>query len=108
MNKILQTDRQTDRPTDRQADSSIPPSNFVCGGIKTISDFIKGTAFKKVVSATKYLALACDSPQLALTLGHYVKQIAFLKVRCGIITGSSECQQEGKDFQYLYEAHWNK
>ena len=38
MNKILRTDRPTDRPTnqptDRQADSSIPPSNFVCGGIK--------------------------------------------------------------------------
>ena len=27
------TDRPTDQPTNRQADSSIPPSNFVCGGI---------------------------------------------------------------------------
>ena len=77
------------------------------GEEKTISDFIKGTEFKKVVSATKSLALSCDSSQLALTLGHYIKQIAFLKVSCGIMNGSSEYQQEGKDFQYLYEAHWN-
>ena len=29
----LQTDRQTDRRTDGQGDSSIPPPNFVAGGI---------------------------------------------------------------------------
>ena len=30
----LQTDGQTDRQTDGQGDSSIPPPNFVAGGIK--------------------------------------------------------------------------
>ena len=29
-----QTDRPTAHPTDRQADSSIPPTNFLCRGIK--------------------------------------------------------------------------
>ena len=32
----LQTDRQTDRRTDGRGDSSIPPPNFVAGGIKII------------------------------------------------------------------------
>ena len=31
----LQTDGQTDGQTDRQGDSSIPPPNFVAGGIKS-------------------------------------------------------------------------
>ena len=36
----LQTDRQTDRRTDGRGDSSIPPPNFVAGGI------IKGTVIQ--------------------------------------------------------------
>ena len=33
-----QTARPNARPPDRQADSSIPPTNFVCGGIKIIEN----------------------------------------------------------------------
>ena len=37
-----QTTCPTSRPTDRQADSSIPHTNFVCGGIKTRAFWGKG------------------------------------------------------------------
>ena len=33
--------RQTDRLTNRQADSSIPPTNFVCGGIINVTEKMK-------------------------------------------------------------------
>ena len=39
------TDRQTDGRTDGQGDSSIPPPNFVAGGIKTADTLRNGTKY---------------------------------------------------------------
>ena len=72
-----------------------------------LSTFISGKQFARVVDATKALALECDSPQLALTLGHYVKHIGLLKVNLGIQEDNEECVKEARNFSELYQAHWN-
>lgn len=72
-----------------------------------LSEFITGRNFAKVVDATKCLALECDSPQLALTLGHYIKHVALLKGSLGIQTESAQIVTEARDFKELYNAHWN-
>lgn len=72
-----------------------------------LTDFIVGTRFYDVVAATKSLSIKADSPQIALVLGHYIKHIALLKISLGIQTGSPDAQNEGREFQYMFQAHWN-
>ena len=74
---------------------------------KSMSDILTGQQFDSVVKATKELALESDSPQLALVLSRYVKQCCLLKMSVGIKTGDEKMQKEAKDFDYLYQAHWN-
>lgn len=75
--------------------------------LSPLSEFINGRHFLKVVDATKSLALECDSPQLALTLGHYIKHIALLKGSIGIQEENTQIVNEARDFKELYSAHWN-
>lgn len=72
-----------------------------------LEKFISGTHFTYVVNATKALALKTNSPQIALVLGHYMKHSALLKISLGIQNAFVEMQNEGRDFQILYQAHWN-
>lgn len=72
-----------------------------------LSEYLTGRNFAKVINATKTLALECDSPQLALTLGHYIKHIALLKGSLGIQTENPKLVTEANDFKELYSAHWN-
>lgn len=71
-----------------------------------IDYYLCPSEFKNVVHAVKELSQEANSPNLALTLGHYVKQLALLKGSKGIETGNEKKQKEAKDFQELYAAHW--
>ena len=72
-----------------------------------LSTFICGQRYKKVCEATKRLAVTTDSPQIALVLGNYIKHLALLKISMGICNGDADEQSEGRDFQFLFQAHWN-
>lgn len=72
-----------------------------------LSDFISGREFMNVVTAVKELSLEANSPNLALTLGHYVKQICLLKVSSGIMTEDMRKKEDANNFKELYAAHWN-
>ena len=72
-----------------------------------LSDYITGRNFGLVTNATKSLALKSDSPQVALTLGHYIKHVALLKISVGIQEDNSDYIKEGRNFQELYQCHWN-
>ena len=74
---------------------------------KQLSDFITGPDFDPVIDGVKALAKETDSPQIALQLGHYLKQIALLKVSVAIQTEKTNDKEEARSFQYLFEAHWN-
>ena len=43
---------------------------------------------------------------MALTLGHYLKQIFLLKLSLGISTENATMKAEATDFKQLFEAHW--
>lgn len=73
----------------------------------SLTEYIAPKNFLTVVNATKSLVLKTDSPQIALVLGHYIKQINLLKISLGIMNNCKQEQNEGRDFQILYQAHWN-
>ncbi|XP_064637854.1 uncharacterized protein LOC135494033 [Lineus longissimus] len=59
----------------------------------------------------KMLAQDSDSPQLAIVLGHYIKQCNLLKISISIQTEddilSKDMENEAERFERLYRAHWN-
>ena len=52
----------------------------VHGKEKTLSDSFVGRRIMDVANATKRLTICCDSPKSVLTLGHFIKQCASLKI----------------------------
>ena len=74
---------------------------------ESLSFFVTGPRYKAITEAVKRLAISTDSPQMALVLGHYIKHIALLKISRGIQNGDVDAQSEGRDFQFLFQAHWN-
>ncbi|ESO97595.1 hypothetical protein LOTGIDRAFT_228230 [Lottia gigantea] len=73
-----------------------------------LNSYICGREFSTVVNTVKELSIECNSPNLALTLGHYLKQICLLKISLSIEKGDDpSLKQEASDFQQLYNAHWN-
>ena len=48
-----------------------------------------------------------DSPNLALTLGHYIKQICQLKQSLAIQSEAKKDQEDAAAFNVLLSAHWN-
>ena len=71
-----------------------------------LSNFINGRRFMTVVEAVKECSLQAESPSIALTLGHYLKQIFLLKLSLGIRTENATMKAEATDFKQLFEAHW--
>jgi hypothetical protein len=72
-----------------------------------LEHFISGSKFNQVVNATIAISKQSNSPQIALVLGHYVKHLALLKVSMSIQNAQKEDANEARDFQKLYQAHWN-
>jgi hypothetical protein len=67
-------------------------------------NFLSGKHFMSVVYGVKQLSMEADSPNLALTLGHYLKQINLLKMSIGIQSEDpvkSEQLKEAGDFQVV-------
>ena len=74
---------------------------------KPLRDFLTGPGFRLVVEGVKGLAIDSDSPQIALVLSRYIKQCALLKLSMGIQSQDKIAQDDAKDFDFLYQTHWN-
>ena len=74
---------------------------------KPLSDFITAQKFEHMVKAVKMLAIENNSPQVAIVLGHYMKHCSLLKLTHAIKTDCEISQKEAKEFQFLYQTHWN-
>ena len=73
----------------------------------SLSQFLSPKYFRHVVASVKELALDTDSPNIALTLGHYIKQSILLKISLGIEREDKDLIERGQSFKTLYETHWN-
>jgi hypothetical protein len=71
-----------------------------------LSHFICGNKFQHVVRSVKKMAVDTDSPSLATSLGHYLKQIALLKMTVAIMQNNEGKKKEPKNFLHRFEAHW--
>ena len=71
-----------------------------------LDSYISPREFMNVVECVKEVSRESDSPQLAITIGHYLKQIALLKASLGLQTDNARRKKEANDFQELYAAHW--
>jgi len=71
-----------------------------------LSKYITGKGFKTVMNAVKSLSLQTDSPSLAITLGHYVKQICLLKGSLAVEKDDDIMEKEKQNFKTLFDAHW--
>ena len=71
-----------------------------------LSNYITAKEFNVVVSAVKDLYRESDSPQLAITLGHYLKQICLLKASLAIQQEDDRKKREANNFLELFAAHW--
>ncbi|GFO33345.1 hypothetical protein PoB_005985000 [Plakobranchus ocellatus] len=60
-----------------------------------------------VVETIKYLSVERDSPKLATTLGHYLKQLSVLKKSLALIAGVEDIHKQAFDFDTLFDAHLN-
>ena len=67
------------------------------------SKYICGPYFKAIVNASK----DADSPQVAINPGIYINQLVLLKISLGVMSGDVKKQEDGRNFQCLYQAHWN-
>lgn len=78
------------------------------GGVwKDLNYFLHPAHFNDVWKGVRKLGEESGSPQLAITLGHYVKQVILLKRSLGVQTGDESKVKEARDFLYLYDAEWN-
>ena len=58
-----------------------------------------------IVSTVKDLGI--QYPNLALTLGHYIKQICQIKQSLALQCEDEQAKKEANDFDLLLGAHWN-
>ena len=70
-----------------------------------LSSYTTPNHFMLVVNTVREMGK--ESPQLALTLGHYVKQIIELKHSLGLRTSDTKMQSDAAAFSVLFSAHWN-
>ncbi|XP_074652770.1 uncharacterized protein LOC141907100 [Tubulanus polymorphus] len=73
----------------------------------SLSSYLRGPHFHQIVKCVKKLALEKDSPSVAINLGIYIKHCIVLKMSMGIFEGDKIMQEEGRDFEVVYRAHWN-
>ncbi|RUS79500.1 hypothetical protein EGW08_012732 [Elysia chlorotica] len=71
----------------------------------SLEEYIKPKTFMLIVNTVKDMGM--HSPNLALTLGHYIKQICQLKKSVALQTEGELKRKEADDFDLLYQAHWN-
>ena len=69
--------------------------------------FLSGKQYRNVVSAVRSLSQENNSPQFALTAGHYLKQVNLMKISLAIEGENETLKHDAKNFKHLYEASWN-
>ena len=70
-----------------------------------LSSYITPKYFMLVVNAVRDMGK--HSPNLALTLGHYIKQVCQLKQSLALRNEAKQDRDDAAAFNLLYEAHWN-
>ena len=75
------------------------------GTFVPLTTYITAGGYDKVEDAARQLAL--KSPQLGLSLGHYIKQICLQKIGLAIKDKCTEDLAEAESFKKLYEASWS-
>lgn len=70
-----------------------------------VQAYIRPGCFMLVVDTVKNLGRS--SPNLSLTLGHYLKQLCQLKRSISLQTEDEEKKKEADHFDILYDTHWN-
>ncbi|XP_005098712.2 uncharacterized protein LOC101849288 [Aplysia californica] len=70
-----------------------------------LSAFLKPTHFRLIVETVRDMGL--ESPNLSLTLGHYIKQIVQLKQSLALQGEDDEARKDADNFSLLIGAHWN-
>ena len=75
------------------------------GTFTPLTTFITPGGYDKVEQAARQLAL--KSPQLGLSIGHYIKQICLQKIALAIKEKCYEDLAEAEDFKKLYESSWS-
>ena len=70
-----------------------------------ISDFLSPEHYDEVARCVKRLGEK-RSPQLALALGHYVKQVNLLKIAEAIKQSKNKALADAENFARSYEASW--
>ena len=70
-----------------------------------MSAYINPKYFMSIVQTVKELGHA--TPNLTLTLGHYIKQICQLKRSLALQNDNEEEKVEAENFDIMYGAHWN-
>lgn len=73
---------------------------------ENLSFYIAPNHFRTVIQAVKDLYREVNSPQLGLTLGHYIKQASLLKASVGLQIEDKKMRNEANDFMELYRAFW--
>ena len=74
--------------------------------VLSLNDYITPRLFMDVVNVVKDVGLS--SPNYALTLGNYLKQLCLLKKSLALQTEDQVRRKEAEDFDILFQAHWNK
>lgn len=69
------------------------------------NEYIQPKYFKMIVQATKDLAI--KSPQLGLTIGHYLRNLVLLKITEAIEKGAAKERSAGDDFKQMMESRWS-
>lgn len=72
-----------------------------------LRDYLKPRYFDAVANCVRRLG-ENESPQLALALGHYVKQLNLLKIGEAIKEGRNSTLMEAEQFARLMEASWSQ
>lgn len=71
-----------------------------------LTNYINAREFNAVVTAVKDLYRESNSPQLAISLGNYLKQITLLKASLAIQEENDRKKIEANNFLEMHAAHW--
>lgn len=75
------------------------------GTLLSFSELLSPRFYDNFVAAT--LVLRGKSKQLAVTLGHYLKQICMLNIAEGIKSGNKKLREDSELFLQLYNSSWS-
>lgn len=74
------------------------------GNVCSLSELLHPSYYDAFVTAV--LKIRTTNKQLALTLGHFIRQVCLLNIAQGIKTGNKPLRKNSEDFLQLYTSSW--